>query len=103
MTYKIVFAGTPTFAVPSLQALIDDARFEVVGVFTQPDRPAGRGQKLHMSPVKILALAHQLPVFQPLTLKDPEAQQIIKDLGPEVMIVGAYGLLLPQTVLEIPR
>ncbi|MFK7160744.1 methionyl-tRNA formyltransferase [Marinospirillum sp. MEB164] len=104
---RIVFAGTPEFAATHLEALLTqpnlkDMGAEVVAVYTQPDRPAGRGRKLTPSPVKNLALAHQLPVFQPLSLKDEQAQQELRDLKPDLMIVVAYGLLLPQAVLEIP-
>ena len=99
---KIVFAGTPDFAVPSLQALLH-SQHEVVGVYTQPDRKAGRGQKLSESPVKQLALANDLPVFQPSNLRNAEAQQQLADLEPDLMIIVAYGLILPQAVLDIPQ
>jgi methionyl-tRNA formyltransferase len=98
---RIIFAGTPEFSVPVLQVLIDSPH-SVVGVFTQPDRPAGRGRKLQQSPVKQLALQHDLPVLQPSSLKPPEQQKILKDLQPDLMVVVAYGLLLPQTILDIP-
>jgi methionyl-tRNA formyltransferase len=103
MTHRIIFAGTPEFAVPSLQTLIAHPDFEVIAVFTQPDRPAGRGQKLSASPIKQLAEQHQLPVYQPLTLRDAGIQETIKNLAPDIMIVVAYGLLLPQAVLDMPR
>lgn len=99
---KIIFAGTPEFAVPTLQALVA-AQYEIIGVYTQPDRPAGRGQKLTASPVKQFALQHHLPVFQPKTLRDTAEQQRLQSLQADVMIVVAYGLILPQIVLEIPR
>jgi methionyl-tRNA formyltransferase len=99
---KIIFAGTPEFAVPSLQALIDSTH-EIVGVFTQPDRPAGRGRHLHASFVKQLAASHQLPVFQPSSLRSRESQELLNALQPDLMVVVAYGLLLPQAVLNIPR
>lgn len=99
---RIVFAGTPDFSVPVLQAILDSAH-TVVGVYTQPDRPAGRGRKLAPGPVKQLALQHDLPVFQPITLKDAEARQTLAYLRPDLMVVVAYGLLLPQAVLDIPR
>lgn len=104
---KLIFAGTPEFAATALQALID-AGHEIVAVYTQPDRPAGRGQKLTASAVKTLALAHNLPVYQPLTLKSSSeeglaAQQQLKALDADVMVVAAYGLILPKVVLEIPR
>lgn len=102
---NIVFAGTPEFAVASLKALTDNDyhHHNIVAVYTQPDRPAGRGRKLQPSPVKQFALTHDLPVFQPSTLKDDIEQQRLKELAPDVMIVVAYGLLLPQAVLDIPR
>lgn len=99
---RIVFAGTPEFAAVHLQALLD-AGLTPVAVYTQPDRPAGRGQKLMASPVKQLAVAHQIPVLQPATLRAPEAQAELAALQPDVLIVVAYGLILPQTVLDIPR
>nr|WP_294866007.1 methionyl-tRNA formyltransferase [uncultured Pseudogulbenkiania sp.] len=98
---KLIFAGTPEFAAAALQALLD-AGHDIPLVLTQPDRPAGRGMKLKPSPVKALALQHGLRVEQPLTLKTPEAQALIAEVGAEVMVVAAYGLLLPQAVLELP-
>jgi len=102
MSARIVYAGTPEFAVPPLLALIE-AGYEVVGVYTQPDRPAGRGKKLTASPVKQKALALGLPVFQPESFKSDEAQGELAALQPDLMVVAAYGLLLPQVVLDIPR
>lgn len=99
---KIIFAGTPEFAVPSLQALLG-SNHEVVAVYTQPDRPSGRGQKLMPSPVKALALEHKLPVYQPKTLRNTDVQAQLAELEPDVMAVVAYGLLLPQAVLDIPK
>lgn len=99
---KVIFAGTPDFAVPALQALID-SRHVVSLVLTQPDRPAGRGMKLKASPVKQLALAHDIPVFQPETLKDPAVQTRIAQEQADVMIVAAYGLIIPTAVLDMPR
>lgn len=99
---RIVFAGTPDFAASSLAALIDHD-YQIVGVYTQPDRPSGRGQKLTASPVKQLALKHQLPVYQPLNFKSEEATQELADLNADLMIVAAYGLLLPQKVLDLPK
>ncbi|KAF1050876.1 MAG: Methionyl-tRNA formyltransferase [Stenotrophomonas maltophilia] len=99
---RLVFAGTPEFAAEHLQALLDSPH-EIVAVYTQPDRPAGRGQKLAPSPVKQLALAHDLPVLQPPTLRDPAAQAELAALRPDLMVVVAYGLILPQVVLDIPR
>ena len=98
---RIVFAGTPEFAAIHLQAVLD-SEHEVVAVYTQPDRPAGRGRKLTPSPVKELALKHQIPVFQPKTLRDEAAQQELAELKPDLMIVVAYGLLLPKVVLDTP-
>jgi len=99
---RIVFAGTPEFAAQHLQALLDAGR-EVVAVYTQPDRPAGRGQKLMPSPVKQLALQHGIAVYQPQTLRDPAAQAELAALRPDLMVVVAYGLILPQVVLDTPR
>lgn len=99
---KIVFAGTPEFAVPTLQALLD-TRHELVGVYTQPDRPAGRGRKLVASPVKQLAESANIPVFQPENFKSVEVRQQLADLQPDLLVVIAYGLILPQSVLDIPR
>lgn len=99
---KLIFAGTPEFAARALAALIE-AGHEIALVLTQPDRPAGRGMKLTPSAVKQLALQHGLPVAQPLTLKDAEAQQMLRDIGADLMVVAAYGLILPKVVLEIPR
>lgn len=99
---RIVFAGTPEFAAQHLEALLQ-AGHQVVAVYTQPDRPAGRGQKLMPSPVKQLALQHGLPVMQPATLRDAEAQHALAALQPDLMVVVAYGLILPQAVLDTPR
>lgn len=98
---KIVFAGTPDFAATSLAALLA-SEHEVCAVYTQPDRPAGRGRKLTASPVKQLALEHDLPVMQPVTLKDEDQQAILRDWQCDVMVVVAYGLILPPAVLAIP-
>jgi methionyl-tRNA formyltransferase len=99
---KIIFAGTPEFAVPSLQALLDSP-YPVAAVYTQPDRPAGRGRKLTPSPVKQLALRHGIPVLQPESLKPEEEQQRLRGCGADLMVVAAYGLILPKAVLAIPR
>lgn len=98
---RIVFMGTPDFAVPSLQALID-AGHEVCAVYTQPDKPQGRKQILTAPPVKTLAIEHDIPVFQPNTLKNEDEQARLRELAPEVIIVVAYGKLLPKAVLDIP-
>ncbi|PXZ06728.1 methionyl-tRNA formyltransferase [Gilliamella apicola] len=99
---NIIFAGTPDFAATHLKALIDSSH-NVIAVFSQPDRPAGRGNKLTTSPVKQLAVEHNIPVYQPTTLKTEEIQKIIADLNADIMIVVAYGLILPQAVLDIPK
>lgn len=99
---RIVFAGTPEFAAQHLDALVS-SHHELVGVYTQPDRPAGRGKKLQASPVKQRALAAGLQVYQPQHLKDAQAQQQLAELNADIMVVVAYGLLLPQTVLDMPR
>lgn len=99
---RILFAGTPDFSVLPLQQLIDE-NFAPVAVLTQPDRPSGRGRKLQAGPVKQAAVAAQIPVHQPLTLKDDAAKKLISDLQPDLMIVVAYGLILPAEILQIPR
>jgi len=99
---KIVFAGTPEFAARALAALYE-AGHDIPLVLTQPDRPAGRGMTLQASPVKQLALSRGSEVFQPLALKDEAAQEKLRLLAPDVMVVAAYGLILPQTVLDIPH
>lgn len=98
---RIIFAGTPEFSVAPLQALLD-SEHEIVGVYTQPDRPAGRGRKLTASPVKALALLHNLPVFQPENFKTAETCEQLASLKADVMVVVAYGLILPKAVLEMP-
>lgn len=99
---RIIFAGTPDFAASSLAAVLA-SEHDVVAVYTQPDRPAGRGRKLCPSPVKSLALEHDIPVYQPLSLKDEAEQQTLASLNADLMIVVAYGLILPQAVLDTPR
>ena len=98
---RIVFAGTPEFAVPSLRAACGKA--EVVAVYTQPDRPAGRGRGLQASPVKLEALSRGIPVLQPETLKSQVSRDALRALKPDLMVVVAYGLLLPQKILDIPE
>ncbi len=98
---RVLFAGTPEFARASLSALID-AGHTPVAVLTQPDRPSGRGKKIVPSPVKALALEHEIPVLQPVTLKTDEAVAELEALKPDVLIVAAYGLILPQSVLDVP-
>ena len=99
--FKVIYAGTPEFAVPALGALI--AHHQVCAVFTQPDRPAGRGQQLTASAVKQIAVEHNISVHQPLSLKNADAQQLIADYQADVMVVAAYGLILPEAVLTLPR
>ena len=99
---KLIFAGTPEFAAQALSAIVA-AGHDVALVLTQPDRPAGRGMSLQPSAVKKVALEHGIEVFQPLTLKDAEAQARVAAVGAEVMVVAAYGLILPQAVLDMPR
>ena len=99
---RVVFMGTPDFAVPSLQKLLD-AGFEVCAVYTQPDKPKGRGHKLQAPPVKELALRHEIPVFQPASLRKEEVQQELKSFQPDVIVVVAYGKILPKAVLDLPR
>ncbi len=99
---RLIFAGTPEFAVPSLQKLIDLGH-DICAVYTQPDRPAGRGQHLQPSPVKVLALKHNIPVLQPLTLKTDDELQTFQNFNADLMVVVAYGMILPQTILDAPR
>ena len=99
---RVVFFGTPQFAVPSLEQLIKSSH-QVVGVITQPDRPRGRGQKVTDAPVKMTAVKHALPVFQPARLRDPEATQTITNWAPDLGVVAAYGKILPEGLLHLPR
>ncbi len=99
---RVVFAGTPEFAVPSLRALLG-AGYRLVAVYTQPDRPAGRGRRVRFSPVKASALAANLPIHQPATLREPAVQAELAALAPDLLVVAAYGLILPPAVLAIPR
>ena len=99
---RVIFMGTPDFAVPSLQKLLE-RQDDICAVFTQPDKPAGRGHKLQAPPVKELALQHNIPVYQPESLRSEDIQGEIKALSPEVIVVAAYGKLLPKAVLEIPK
>ncbi|MFA6822467.1 MAG: methionyl-tRNA formyltransferase, partial [Geobacter sp.] len=99
--WRIIFMGTPAFACPSLQILLERGE-NVVGVFTQPDRPKGRGQKLQPPPVKELALQHGIPVCQPLKVRVPEVIEQIRDLKPDLIVVVAFGQILPKALLEIP-
>ncbi len=99
---KIIFAGTPDFAATALAALLD-THHQIIAVYTQPDRPAGRGRQLVLSPVKQLAVENNIPVYQPASLKDTSAQAELAALKADVMIVAAYGLLLPEKILTMPR
>jgi methionyl-tRNA formyltransferase len=99
--WRIIFMGTPYFACPTLQILLERGE-NVVGVFTQPDRPKGRGQKLQPPPVKELALQHDIPVYQPLKVRVPEVIAQIRDLKPDLIVVVAFGQILPKALLDIP-
>lgn len=99
---KVIFAGTPDFAVPTLRMLLDSPH-HICAVYTQPDRPSGRGRQLKPTPVKELALSAGLPVYQPETLESAEEQRKLKDFAADLMVVIAYGMILPQEVLDIPR
>lgn len=99
---KIVFAGTPGFGLPCLEALAA-SKHQLKAIYTQPDRPAGRGRQLQASAVKEWAVAHQLPLYQPLNFKQTETVNELANLAPDVLVVIAYGLILPQVVLDIPR
>ncbi len=99
---RIVYFGTPEFAVPGLQALIDSAH-EVVGLVSQPDRPRGRGQKLQATPTRMVADAAGVPVLQPLKVKDPAFRSAVAALSPDLGVVAAYGRLIPDAVLAVPR
>ena len=99
---RVVFMGTPDFAEASLKKLIEQG-FSVVGVFTQPDKPRGRGMEMSFSPVKTLALAHNLPVFQPEKMRDGTALAQMKALAPDILVVVAYGRILPDDILAVPK
>ena len=101
---RIIFFGTPNFAIPTLEALLNHPRFEVVGVVTQPDKKRGRGSQLVPSPIKALATAHQLPVWQPARIKkDPETIEALRDLNADIFVVVAYGQILSQEILDLPK
>ena len=99
---RLVFMGTPDFAAASLKKLLDE-HYDVAAVFTQPDKPKGRGMELAVSPVKALALEAGLPVYQPLKLRDGTALETLKELAPDVIVVVAYGRILPKDILELPK
>jgi methionyl-tRNA formyltransferase len=100
---RIVFCGTPAFAVPSLDRLIAQADFEIVGVLTQPDRPRGRGREVHSSPVKDAAVAAGIPVYQPEKMRSDEAYEYFRRISPDVAVIIAYGQIVPARLIEIPR
>jgi methionyl-tRNA formyltransferase len=100
---RIVFCGTPQFAVPPLKHLLEQADFEIEGVFTQPDRPRGRGQEVSFSAVKEAALAANLPLFQPAKIRTPEAEEQLRSLAPDAVVIIAYGQIVPARLLTIPR
>jgi methionyl-tRNA formyltransferase len=99
---KIVFMGTPDFAVGALEALVE-AGHEVVAVVTQPDKPKGRGKEMQMTPVKACAVKHNIEVFQPVKIKTPEAVEVLKGYGADLFVVAAFGQILSQEVLDIPK
>jgi len=99
---RLIFMGTPDFARESLRRIYDEGRHEVCAVFTQPDKPRDRGMKLSFSPVKELALEHGTPIYQPETLRDGEAEKIIRSLAPDVIVVVAYGKIIPKSIIDIP-
>ena len=100
---RMVFCGTPQFAVPSFQRLISEPDFKITAVFTQPDRPRGRGQEISSSPVKMAALAAQIPVYQPAKIRAPEIERQLREQAPEVIVIIAYGQIIPVGLLNIPR
>ena len=100
---KIIYAGTPDFAVEGLKQIIDNTDYDVIAVYTQPDRPAGRGRKLTASPVKACALAHDIPVYQPSSLKSKDEQTFFASLDADLLVVTAYGLILPKAILDAPK
>ncbi len=100
---KILFMGTPDFALFSLKALVEKSGHEIIGVFTQPDQPKGRGYVLTPPPVKVYAAEHKIPVYQPTTLRSDESFELLQSLAPDVIVVAAYGKILPARVLEFPR
>jgi methionyl-tRNA formyltransferase len=100
---RIVFCGTPQFAVPSLQKLLSQPEFEILGVFTQPDRPRGRGKEVSHSPVKESALSAGIPIYQPEKIRERESEQQLWELAPEAIVIIAYGQIIPARLLPIPR
>jgi methionyl-tRNA formyltransferase len=100
---RLVFCGTPQFAVPSLKLLLEQLDFEIAGVFTQPDRPSGRGQEIAISPVKEVALAAHIPVHQPAKIRAPEIEVQLREIAPDAIVIIAYGQIIPARLLPIPR
>ena len=100
---RLLFCGTPSFAVPTLKHLLSRPEFNVLGVISQPDRPRGRGQQLSISPVKDVALSAHLPVHQPEKIRAPEVQQLLEELAPDVIVIIAYGQIIPARLLAIPK
>jgi methionyl-tRNA formyltransferase len=100
---RLVFCGTPQFAVPSLKLLLEQSDFEIAGVFTQPDRPSGRGQEISLSPVKEVALAANVPVHQPAKIRAPEIEAQLREIAPDAIVIIAYGQIIPARLLSIPR
>lgn len=103
MIKNVVFMGTPDFAVGTLQALLDCERYQVQAVFTQPDKPKGRGKAMQMTPVKEVAVAAGIPVYQPVKIREPEYVEILKELKPDAIVVVAFGQLIPKAILELPE
>ena len=99
---RLIFMGTPEFSAPAIDALLE-AGHEIAAVFSQPDKPKGRGYNLTPPPVKVKALEHGIPVYQPTTMKDGEALRIFRDISPDVAVVIAYGRILPKEILEAPK
>src|ERR1700726_5247665 len=100
---RIIFCGTPAFAVPTLKAILADPSHTVVAVITQPDRPRGRGQEVSFSPVKEAALAANVPVHQPEKIRVPEVQELLQGLAPDCIVIIAYGQIIPAKLLPIPK
>src|SRR5580698_1876978 len=100
---RIVFCGTPQFAVPTLKHLLAQTEFQIVAAITQPDRPRGRGQEVSFSPVKETAIAAGIPVHQPEKIRAPEAQELLEALAPDVIVIIAYGQIIPRRLLAIPK
>ena len=102
MIKNVVFMGTPDFAVGTLEALIN-SKYEVSAVFTQPDKPKGRGKAVQMTPVKEVAMEHEIPVYQPVKIREEQWIEVLKDLAPDVIVVVAFGQIIPKAILELPR